>query len=214
MQGADSCPHCNVVADVEPHAALGFRCLVCGGPRVVVDAPQVKLSPAAREPLKTARRGHTRHLLFTAGGLALLGVGGLALLLSGLVLLAASPGPLLTGLTLLGCSLPLLAGTWAMTRAAAARKLRGEALHAARLAALEDAQAALGQLDAERVSQLMRIDAEQAELLLAEASVASMLEPAAPRLRIDAGPTETEQADPSNEAAEAAAATANARVPR
>jgi hypothetical protein len=186
MQGAGSCPHCNVVADVEPHGALGFRCLVCGGPRVVVEASGVELSVATRAALKSAKTAHTKHLVLSAAGFSLLGMGGLSLLIASAVLLAASPGLLLTLLTLLACCVPLAGGTWGLMRAAAARRVRGEALHTARVDGLADAQAVLGPLDAQQAAQLLRIDADQAELLLAEATVASLLEAAPPRMRVAA----------------------------
>jgi hypothetical protein len=185
---ASSCPHCGAFAIVEPHAALGLRCAVCGGPRLALDAPEVQLGAAAQAALKSAGRQHTRHVMLSAAGLALSGFGALALLVATAVLLAASPGLLPTVLTLLACSAPLGAGLWTLRAAGAARSQRSEALHAARLAALNDAQAVLGALDATRVSQLLQIDDEQAELLLAEASVATLLEPAAPRLRVDGEP--------------------------
>ncbi len=185
---ASSCPHCGALAIVEPHAALGLRCAVCGGPRLVLDAPEVELGASAQAALKSAGREHTRHVMLSAAGLALSGLGALALLVASAVLLAVSPSLLPTLLTLLACSVPVGAGLWALRAAAAARGQRSEALHAARLAALSDAQAVLGTLDATRVSQLLQVDPEQAELLLAEASVAALLEQAAPRLRVDAEP--------------------------
>jgi hypothetical protein len=137
--------------------------------------------------------------MLSAAGLALSGLGVLGLLVAIAVLLAASPGLLPTLLTLLACGAPLGAGLWALRAAARARGQRGEALHAARLAALGDAQAMLGALDAKRASQLLQIDTEQAELLLAEASVATLLEQAAePRLRVDPEPA-TAVATPETE---------------
>ena len=83
--------------------------------------------------------------------------------------------------------MPFVAGLLALKRAAGARAQRDEALHAARLRALEGAQQQLGPLDAARAASLLRISAEEAELLLAEASVAALLAPGPePRLRVDA----------------------------
>lgn len=208
MQGAGSCPHCNVVADVEPHGALGFRCLVCGGPRVLVEGAGVEHSPATRSALKSAKAHHTKHLLLSAAGFSLVGLGGLSLLLASAVLLAASPGLLLTLFTLLACCVPLAGGAWGLTRASAARASRRAALHDARSSALADAQAQLGALDAQQAAQLLRIDTDQAELLLAEASVASLLAPAPPpraRVRGETQPTTAPDAEGA-ETTEAAAA--------
>lgn len=213
MQVADSCPHCNVVADVEPHGALGFRCLVCGGPRIPVDAPGVKLSAGTRDALKLAKAEHNKHLLLSAAGLALLGLSGLSLLAAGLVLLAASPGLVATVMTLVACAVPLAGGAWGLGRAAAARRARQQVLHGARSSALADAQAVLGVLDAQRAAQLLRIDAEQAELLLAEASVASLLE-SPPRLRVDDLQALATPAEAADDAAEPVVATERASTER
>jgi hypothetical protein len=211
MHGAGSCPHCNVVADVEPHPALGFRCLVCGGPRVLVDAAGVELSGATRAALKSAKTHHTKQLLLSAAGFSLLGMGGLSLLMASAVLLAVSPGLLLTLFTLLACCVPLAGGAWGLMRAAAARQTRSEALHSAGSSALADAQAVLGPLDAQQAAQLLRVDADQAELLLAEASVASLLAQAAPpRTRVAEGLPATTPDAPSADSTEPAVANVRA----
>jgi hypothetical protein len=114
------------------------------------------------------------------------------------VLLAVAPGLVPTLLTLVGCSVPLGAGLWALSAAGRARKQRGEALHAARACAVADVQAVLGSLDAKRVSELLRVDIEEAELLLAEASVSALLdEPAPPRVRVDSEPMPTPLEEPA-----------------
>ena len=180
------CPHCNAIADVEPHAALGFRCLVCGGPRIALDAQFGAPSQATKQALEAAGRAQTKHLMFTALGLLLAGMGALGLVVASLAVLAASPGTLAALAALAAAAVPSVAGLLTLRRAAGARKQRAEALHAARLAALGDVQAAAGPLDAARAAGILRIDPEQAELLLAEASVAALLQPDAPKLRIDA----------------------------
>jgi hypothetical protein len=183
---ANRCPHCRALADVEPHRALGFRCLVCGGPRIAIDLDGVTLGDSAKRALESAAREQTKHLMFTAGGLVLAGMGALALLIATVVVVTAAPGIAAGLAAFLAAGVPLAAGLWALTRATGARRLRDRALHQARVAALANVQAITGVLDAARVAQLMRLDAEQAELLLAEASVATMLDEApAPRLRVD-----------------------------
>jgi hypothetical protein len=185
------CPHCHAIADVEPHAALGFRCLVCGGPRIALDARFGAPSQATKQALLAAGREHTQHLMFTAAGLLLAGMGALGLVVATLAVLAASPGVLATLAALSAAAVPSVAGLLTLRRAAGARKQRAEALHAARLAALGDAQAVAGPLDATRAAGLLRIDPERAELLLAEASVAALLQPTPePKLRVE-GPAST-----------------------
>jgi hypothetical protein len=125
--------------------------------------------------------------MFSAAGLLLAGMGMLALVLATAVVSTASPGLVATLATFFGATVPLAAGLLALTRAAAARRLRGGALRAAQVSALCDVQAAGGALDAQGASRLLRVSPERAELLLAEASVSALLEEAPPpRLRVDA----------------------------
>lgn len=168
------------------YRALGFRCLVCGGPRVALDVPGVLPSERTNADLRRAASEQTKQLVFGAAGLALAGMGLLALLVTSIVFISASPAPLLTLAGYLASSAPLATGLYALTRAARARKVRTEALHAAQVSALTDVQALTGSLDAKRVSEIMRIPPEGAELLLAEASVATLLSEAPlQRFRLD-----------------------------
>ncbi len=191
------CPHCNTLADVAPHAALGFRCLVCGGPRIALDSADVTLGPRTNQALANAGAEQTKHLMFSAAGYFLSGMGALALIVAAVVELTASPGVAATIAAYLAAAVPFGAGLFSLAGARAARKRRREALRVAQVDALSDVQAVKGALSAPSVAQLMRISPERAELLLAEASVASMLEevPAA-RLRVEApaptGPRPTE----------------------
>jgi hypothetical protein len=179
------CPHCNAIADVEPHAGLGFRCLVCGGPRVALDVAGVTPGAPTLSALRVAAERQTEHVMYTAAGLVLSGMGALALVIATLVVLAASPGLVPTLAAYLGALVPTAAGLAALARAASARQRRGQSLRAAEVAALADVQAVTGVLDAKRVAEIMRLPPERAELLLAEASVASLLEQApAPRVRV------------------------------
>ncbi len=198
------CPHCHAVADAEPHRALGFSCLVCGGPRIALTAADVALGASTRAALVSAGSEQTKHVVFTAAGFVLTGMGALALLIASAVVLAAVPGPIATLATYLAASAPIVAGLWALARAHAARRLRGDALLTAQSSALSDVQAVTGALSAARVAELLRVSSERAELLLAEASVATLLDEApAPRLRVDAplaaeaGESMTEQQEPA-----------------
>jgi hypothetical protein len=184
---ANRCPHCRAIADVEAHSALGFRCLVCGGPRVALDVPSVVPSEQTNQALQRAGNEQTQQLMFGAAGFALAGMGLLALLVTSVVVLSTSAPALLTLAAYLASVVPLATGLYALARAGRARRVRGEALRAAQVSALADVQALTGLLDARRVSEIMRIAPERAELLLAEASVAALLQEAPlPRYRVDA----------------------------
>jgi len=184
---ASRCPHCDALSDVESHPALGFRCLVCGGPRIALDVAGVTPSAPTQALLKAAGHEQTKHVMFSAAGFLLVGMGALALLIATAVVSTAAPALVATLATYLGAGTPLVAGLLALSRAAAARRLRGESLRAAQISALCDVQAVTGVLKAERVGQLLRVSPERAELLLAEASVSTLLDQApAPRLRVEA----------------------------
>jgi hypothetical protein len=201
------CPHCNTLADVAPHAALGFRCLVCGGPRIALDTADVSLGAQTNQALANAGAEQTKHLMFSAAGYFLSGMGGLALIVAAVVDLTASPGVAATIAVYLAAAVPFAAGLFSLAGARTARKRRSEALRVAQVSALSDVQAVKGALSAADAAKLMRISPERAELLLAEASVASLLEevPAA-RLRVEAAaPTRaglTELQAPETELAE------------
>lgn len=184
---ANRCPHCNATADVEPHAALGFRCLVCGGPRIALGLPNVTLSARTSAALTGAGREQTKHVMFSAAGFLLSGMGALALLIATVVVLSAASGPLSTLAIYLAACVPLGAGILALTGARAARAHRSEELRLAEVSALADLQAVTGALSAPQVTELMRISPDRAELLLAAASVERLLDAGpAPRLRVDA----------------------------
>src|SRR5690349_12161537 len=89
---ANRCPHCHAVADVEPHAALGFRCLVCGGPRIALNISGVVPGPSTLGALSSAGKRQTEHLVYSSAGFVLLAMGALALVIATVVLAAASPG--------------------------------------------------------------------------------------------------------------------------
>jgi hypothetical protein len=183
---ANRCPHCNAVADVEPHASLGFRCLVCGGPRVALGLPNVTLSPRTAGALTKAGSEQTKHVMFSAAGFMLAGMGALAILIATIVVLSATPGALSTLALYLAASVPLGAGLLSLVGARTARAHRTDALLSAELTALGDLQAVTGALDPAQVAELMRVSPERAELLVASASVENLLAGAPPRLRVEA----------------------------
>jgi len=161
--------------------------LVCGGPRIALDQAGVTPSAQTRARLTAAAHEQTKHVMFSAAGFSLAAMGLLALVIAVAVVATASPGLVPALATYFGATVPLVAGLLALSRAATARRLRGEELRAAQVSALSDVQAVTGALDAERAARLLRVSPERAELLLAEASVSALLEQApAPRLRVEA----------------------------
>lgn len=180
------CPHCHVVADVDPHAALGFSCRVCGGPRLALDAPNASLGAPTVQLLEQAGREQTKHIIYTAAGLLLAATGALALAVVTGVVLVAEPGAVAALAAYVAAAVPGSSGVLALVLASRARRQRASALRQARVRAAAELQSQLGPLDATRAAQILRLSPEEAELLLAEASVASMLsELPPPRLRVE-----------------------------
>jgi hypothetical protein len=147
--------------------------------------------------------------MFSAAGLLLAAMGGLSLLIATVVLLAASPGLVPTLATYAAAAVPLVAGLYALSRAATAARCAAKRLRSAQISALGDVQAVTGRSTPAR----RRADAltpERAELLLAEASVARLLNEAgraaaarrAPAATVGAAPpsssTTTELGEPAN----------------
>ncbi|HEY5954978.1 MAG TPA: hypothetical protein VIV60_00445, partial [Polyangiaceae bacterium] len=105
------CPHCQSIARTTPHRTLVRICSVCGRPR---------FNPALGP---TSPDDNSTHLLRSAGqstrignvlryvGYALLGLGGIGLLLTATILLILMPGAWVSGIAItLFAALPLLLG--------------------------------------------------------------------------------------------------------
>jgi hypothetical protein len=151
---------------------LGFRCRVCGGPRVPVDDPAALRSGREIRLLEQVRRDDVRASLFRAGGAVLFASFGLSLLVTLFVLAVASPGLFGTLGALAACSVPLFLATYAWRRGKKARAAASEALDKAWLLVASDVVRAKGkELEAAELAKTMRIDEARAEHLLAELSV-------------------------------------------
>jgi hypothetical protein len=169
---ANRCPHCRAVTDVEPHAGLGFRCRVCGGPRVPVDDPTTLRSGREIRLLAQVRRDDVRASLFRAGGAVLFASFGLSLLVTLFVLSVASPGLFGTFAALAACSVPLILASYAWRKGGKARAAAKDALDQAWLLVASDVARSKGkELEAAELAKALRIDEARAEQLLAELSV-------------------------------------------
>lgn len=166
------CPHCRSVADVEPHDTLRFRCRVCGGPRVPLDDPDVVRTGREQPLLGQAKRARARAAGWKVGAGVAGASGLLALLVALLVLGIATPGVILTLLTLLMVSIPFAFAFVAWRRA---KKSAGEVdryLDDAWTLVASDLMRQRGaELTASDLAHAMRLSEEQAELLLARLSV-------------------------------------------
>ncbi len=161
------CPHCGVVADVEPATRLRYRCRVCGGPRVPLDSPEIERTDGERRALKRAQRLRFRHAAWWVATAALGGLGLLSLLVTLGVLLAVTPGTIGFVVALMAASAPLLLATYAARRTRQwSRQLQDELDTAWRQVAADVVAHGDGEVNAEHLAQLLRVEPEEAERLL------------------------------------------------
>lgn len=164
------CPHCGTTAAAKHARAGGYRCNLCGGPRVLGEA-DVALSGDEVPLLKEARRATYARWLWLIGAFA----SGLAAFAGFSVALVAhwlaEPSTIGTGLLFGLPMLPLTFALFASLRSRRATKASGDALHAARRGAVRDAIQGGRELSASDVTKLFALPPPQAEALLAELNV-------------------------------------------
>ncbi len=169
---ANRCPHCKSIADVEPHGKLRFRCRVCGGPRVPLDAPDVVRTGREIAALSAAQKARVKSAAWKVGGVSSAGFGMVSLLVALLVLGVASPGFFLTLLTLAIVAVPFAVAALAWKRGKTqAQRAEGALDDAWALVASDLMRAKRSELTASELAEAMRIGSDQAELLLARLSV-------------------------------------------
>ena len=168
----ERCPHCGNVAAVEPSAGLRFRCQICGGPRVVIDAPGIVRSGREIPALKAAQHQRFRIAAWRVGAGALAGLSMISLLVVLTVLLLVSPGVAgtLTALSLVAVPVVLAAVLW--SKAARRRAEQQTALDEAWSLAARDALEQRGEeLSAADLARIMHLRDDEAEQLLADLSL-------------------------------------------
>jgi hypothetical protein len=207
---SNRCPHCKSVADVEPHDILRYRCRVCGGPRVPLDAADVVRTGRERAPLALAQKSRMKSAAWKVGAISSAGFGLISLVVALLVLGLASPGFVATLLTLAIVSVPLAVAVLAWRRAKREDRTAQNAIDDAwSLVASDWMRNRDSELTADDLAHAMRISNEQAELLLARLSVQDFVQARvtdegdlaystrdipAPRARVEGEPAETELA--------------------
>jgi hypothetical protein len=192
------------VADVEPRGPFGFRCRVCGGPRIPVDDATVVRTGREIPVLKRVQRERVRLNMWRVGALVLGLSGLLALLVATAVLLIASPGALLTLLTLGFAAVPLLLAPLAWSRSSKHQQQVADQLRQARALVASDVLLSRGQeLSAAELGRLLRLDEAAADHVLTELSVHDFVHarvtdlgtiaysaPGSARFRVDGAPSE------------------------
>ena len=192
------CPLCQAVAGVEPSQTLYYRCRSCGGPRI--PPSESPISEAEVALLRRARSEQMRAAAFRGGAGFALGSGALSLLVTLVVFLVTSPAPFAKVAALLASLVPFALSFFALRRARSHIRKLEAALQQAWLLAASRLVALRGEMSAQALSQVLRIDETRAELLLAEVSVQDFVhQPAEMLARVRV----TELADPSDPAAAA-----------
>jgi hypothetical protein len=167
----DRCPHCGVVADVEPASRLRYRCRVCGGPRVPLDDAAIERSGRERKALKLAQRVRFRHAAWLIAAAALGGLGLLSLLVTLGVLLAVTPGLVASLVGVLAAAAPLALAAYAAHQTRRLSREMQALITQAWRSVGEDVVTNTDEVDAEQLARALRIESEEAEQLLTDLSV-------------------------------------------
>ena len=168
----DRCPHCGVVADVEPARSLRFRCRVCGGPRVPLDDTTVQRSGRERKSLKVAQRLRFRHAAWWIAASALGSLGLLSVLVTLGVLLLVTPGFVASLVASLAAATPVALAAHAIRKTRQLRRELDARIAEAWRSVGEDVIASHpSEIDAEHLARALRIESEDAEQLLTDLSV-------------------------------------------
>lgn len=190
LGAGDRCPSCGGTSGVAADDD-GYSCLVCGGPRVLVDAPIVR--PGAEKPLlERARQLRTRRATWGVAAGVSAGIGLVALLVSSVVTLTLhlgeNGGEVAAALVLA----PLLFSFFGFSRVRMASHAVRAALESAELVVVgEIARARGGTIEPAELAAILHVPVTRAEELSAEAQVERLLtqgEPSPPaRVRVDSG---------------------------
>jgi len=169
----EPCPLCGAVAGVSRDEEMRYRCDVCGGPRVPLDAKGVKPSKKLGDALQRADRARKSRAKNRAGGvLAAVGLAGalgiIALIgvIGALTSLELGFGFVVGSLLATGPLSAIMA--WLFMRARAAGRQIAPALDDAWLVAATDVvEQSKGPVTARSLAEALRIEEPQAEELVA-----------------------------------------------
>ena len=208
----DTCPLCGATTGCSPDPEFRYRCDVCGGPRIPLQAPRTRRNAKELAALKRAEstrnsRAKTRGGAFAAG-LSAVGIVGL-LGLAGIVSIVAGWNLglwiFLAGLSTAG-PLAMLTG-WLVSRSSRLSKEIPVAIDEAWMAAATDiVEQSNTPVTATALAKALRIDEPQAEELLALLEASDVVRPAgnlayqARRVRLETPATGTSERDLAAEA--------------
>jgi hypothetical protein len=163
------CPHCKSVADVEPSDALGFRCRVCGGPRVPVDDARVVQSGREIPLLERAQRARVKRAGYRVAAGVVGGFGALSVLVSLLVLALVNPGIFGVIGMLMVTAVPFVLAALAFGRAGRETRELEQTLDQAWSLVASDVLSSVGrELTAGELAKALRVSEPRADELLAK----------------------------------------------
>lgn len=192
----DACPHCGAHAGITADGAE-YRCLVCGGPRIVVDTPLAR--PGGEKPhLERAKSLRTARAVWAVGGSVVGAFGLLSLGTALLVAWIAQTGALASAAMAVLAAVPLVLGLYAWRKAQRlSRDAKAEMARARRVAASELIALRSGHMDPPELARILRLSEDEALELIAESQVDRFLSegPAGPRYRVVTGDEAAEAVD-------------------
>jgi hypothetical protein len=156
------------VAGVEVAPSFGYRCRVCGGPRIIVDDPAMARSFREVPWLVRARTLRRSAVLFRIFGAVVGALSSVGLIITLLMLALAQAATLAWLIALAVIVLPPFV-LWLVLwrRAGAAQRELGAAMDQARLLVADDILRSRGELSTRELAQLMRASESQSEEILA-----------------------------------------------
>jgi hypothetical protein len=179
LGAGDPCPFCGGTAGITPDGDA-YVCLVCGSPRVLVDAA-VPRRGAEKPLLERAKRFRNRRAAWGVGAGVAAAFGGIALVLGAVAALFVHFGPVGFVVFAAFALCPLALSAIGFRYAARAGSEARAALEEARVAVAKDLYRARGGvIRAEELARILRVPADQAEVLLARAQVEGFLDGSEP----------------------------------
>lgn len=171
------CPHGNHVAETRADEELRAACKVCGGPRIALQADNIKLSGKEQAPLGRAESARTGRFLwrtttaFAAAGGALAG-------LAGMILTAIWGAGLFTaGLPITFAALMFTLSTVAFMRSKSLSKIMAKEINVAwKHAARDVLQQCEGAVTGQQLVEKLGLSSTAAEGLLSELAVDSFID--------------------------------------
>lgn len=196
----ERCPHCGNVAVLERSTSLKFVCGVCGKARVPIDDPKLERRFDERDALARATTARNASRAWAAVSATSGAFSIVSMMFLALAVAFASPPLLATVVAALAALTPLVFAVWGRRRGVAHQAALAPALEEGWAAAAREVVEARGDVSAEALAKLLRVDGAWAERVHAslgaqpgvrarvrDDDAALSFESASPRLRVKPG---------------------------